>query len=137
MEFPETWSIRHEVPSVEDYLALRREAGLSPFSVEGASKGLPHSLFAVTLYEGETLIGMGRVIGDGGCFAQVTDIAVKPSHQKRGLGKVIMQEIMTFLDTLPELSYTSLIADGEASRLYAQFGFVPVMPKSQGMALKH
>ncbi|MFD2882298.1 hypothetical protein ACFTAO_51075 [Paenibacillus rhizoplanae] len=30
---------------------------------------------------------MGRVIGDGGCFFQVTDIAVKPSFQGRGLGK--------------------------------------------------
>ncbi|MFD1910220.1 hypothetical protein ACFSQ7_49075 [Paenibacillus rhizoplanae] len=27
--------IRQELPSVEDYLALRQEAGLSPMSIEG------------------------------------------------------------------------------------------------------
>lgn len=60
--------IRHELPTVEQYLALRLEAGLSPMSVEGAGIGLPLPAFAVTLYEGDILVGMGRVIGDGGCF---------------------------------------------------------------------
>lgn len=128
--------IRHELPSVEQYLALRQEAGLSPMSVEGAGIGLPRSVYAVTLYEEDVLVGMGRVIGDGGCFFQVTDIAVKPSRQGRGLGKIIMREIRDYLETVPEKAYISLIADGEASRLYAQYGFAPVMPDSQGMFLR-
>ncbi|MBT2289982.1 GNAT family N-acetyltransferase [Paenibacillus albidus] len=127
--------VAHTLPGVEAYLALRQEVGLSAMSVEGAAVGLPRSLFAVTLYEQELLVGMGRVIGDGGCFFQVTDIAVKPSHQGRGYGKIIMGEISAFLDTVPMQAYISLIADGEASRLYAQYGFVPVMPQSQGMFL--
>jgi ribosomal protein S18 acetylase RimI-like enzyme len=128
--------IRHETPSVEQYLMLRREAGLSAMSAEGAEIGLPHSSFAVTLYEEGLLIGMGRVIGDGGCFFQVTDIAVMPNRQGRGLGKIIMREIKAFLDTVPDKAYISLIADGEASKLYTQYGFQPVMPDSQGMFLR-
>ncbi|WP_339221851.1 GNAT family N-acetyltransferase [Paenibacillus sp. FSL H8-0332] len=128
--------IRQELPSVEDYLALRQEAGLSPMSIEGASAGLPNSAFAVSVYVGELLVGMGRVIGDGGCFFQVKDIAVKPSFQGRGLGKTIMGEIRTFLDSVPEKAYISLIADGEAAKLYAKYGFAPVMPASQGMFLR-
>ncbi|WP_373454357.1 hypothetical protein [Cereibacter changlensis] len=27
---------------------------------------------------------MGRLIGDGGCFFQIVDIAVDPSHQGQG-----------------------------------------------------
>ena len=34
----------------------------------------------------------------------------------------------------PESAYISLIADGPAKDLYAQFGFAPVMPKSIGMS---
>ncbi|KWX86490.1 GNAT family acetyltransferase [Paenibacillus riograndensis] len=132
----EKLELRHERPSVEQYLALRMEAGLSAMSAEGAEIGLPRSIFAVTLYEEGSLVGMGRVIGDGGCFFQVTDIAVKPSCQGRGLGKIIMREIRSFLDTVPERAYISLIADGEAARLYAQHGFEPVMPDSQGMFLR-
>jgi ribosomal protein S18 acetylase RimI-like enzyme len=136
METTSKLDIRHEQPSVEQYLALRKEAGLSEMSVEGAAIGLPRSIFAVTLYEENNLIGMGRVIGDGGCFFQVTDIAVKPSHQGRGLGKLIMREIREFLNTVPDKAYVSLIADGKASKLYAQYGFESVMPRSQGMFLR-
>ncbi|SEU24187.1 GNAT family N-acetyltransferase [Paenibacillus sp. NFR01] len=136
MEISRGLEVRCEVPETSDYLALRREAGLSPMSPEGAGIGLPNSCFAVTLYEGDELVGMGRVVGDGGCFFQVTDIAVKPSRQGRGYGKRIMAEIRRYLDTVPERAYVSLIADGEASKLYAQYGFVPVMPASQGMALQ-
>lgn len=128
--------IRHEAPSIEQYLKLRRDAGLSAMSVEGAAIGLPRSSFAVTLYEEDQLIGMGRVVGDGGCFFQVTDIAVTPSHQGRGHGKTIMFEIAAYLATVPDKAYVSLIADGEAAKLYEQYGFVPVMPQSQGMFLR-
>ncbi|AHV95282.1 GNAT family N-acetyltransferase [Paenibacillus sabinae] len=128
--------IRRGTPPLEDYLSLRVEAGLSPMSREGAEIGLPRSLFAVTLVENGETIGMGRVIGDGGCFFQVTDIAVKPSRQGQGLGKAIMKEIRDFLDTVPVPSYVSLIADGEAAKLYAKFGFVSVHPGSQGMFLR-
>ncbi|WP_410513240.1 GNAT family N-acetyltransferase [Paenibacillus sp. BR2-3] len=136
MEIRDKLDIRHEIPLVSQYLELRSAAGLSEMSAEGAEIGLPRSSFAVTLYENETLIGMGRVIGDGGCFFQVTDIAVRPSHQGRGLGKTILQEIMSFLATVPDKAYVSLIADGEAAKLYAQYGFEPVMPRSQGMFLR-
>lgn len=53
--------IRHEAPSIEQYLKLRCDAGLSAMSVEGAAIGLPCSSFAVTLYEEDQLIGMGDV----------------------------------------------------------------------------
>jgi len=80
---------------------------------------------------------MGRVIGDGGCFFQVVDIAVLREHQGKGLGKRIMGEILRFIEThVPESGYVSLIADGPAQDLYAQFGFVHTAPRSVGMAYK-
>lgn len=47
-----------------------------------------------------------------------------------------MREIRAFLDSVPEKAYISLIADGEAAKLYAKYGFTPVMPASQGMFLR-
>lgn len=78
----------------------------------------------------------GRVIGDGGLFFQITDIAVDPAHQGLGLGKSIMTSLMTRLDALaPEGAYVSLIADGDARHLYARFGFAETAPGSVGMAM--
>ncbi|SDG32046.1 GNAT family N-acetyltransferase [Phytopseudomonas seleniipraecipitans] len=131
------YSILHAIPSVETYRHLRSAAGLSAKTVEAATRGLPNSLFAVQILCAGEPVGMGRVIGDGGSFYQVVDIAVLPAHQGRGLGKIIMGAISDYIAReVPESAYVSLIADGEAYRLYEQFGFALTAPASQGMALK-
>ena len=117
-------------PSADDYRRLRVAAGLSPKSAE-----LPNTLFAVQIRKEGEVVGMGRVVGDGGLFYQVVDIAVEPAHQGQGLGKAIVERIVDHLrQTAPVGAYVSLIADGEAWRLYAQYGFKPTAPASIGMA---
>jgi GNAT superfamily N-acetyltransferase len=128
---------REAVPSVEDYCALRRLAGLSPKTAQAAACGLPNTLYAVSFYEGGRLVAMGRLIGDGGCHLQVVDVAVLPERQGRGLGKAVMQRLCDWLQhNAPASAYVSLLADGQAHRLYAQFGFAPTAPASVGMALR-
>ena len=131
----DAYRLSDETPAAEDYLRLRRISGLSPKSAEGAAIGLPRTIFGVVIRHEGRAVGMGRVIGDGALMLQVTDIAVDPEHQGRGLGKAIMGRIAAFIDTLPDGAYVSLIADGEAHRLYGQFGFTPTAPASIGMQL--
>lgn len=125
-------------PSTEDYRRLREVAGLSHKSQEAAEKGLPNTLYAATVrFQENKTVAMGRVVGDNGCFYQIVDIAVDPSHQGKGLGKIIVSSLVDFVKTeAPEGAYVSLIADGPAKYLYAKFGFEPVMPESIGMALR-
>lgn len=121
-------------PGVAEYRALRVSAGLSPKSLEAATVGLPHTVFGVCIRQGERLLAMGRIVGDRGCFLQVVDIAVEPDWQGRGLGKAVMQQLDAWLQAHAVGAYVSLIADGQAHRLYAQFGFEQTAPKSVGMA---
>ena len=131
------FTIELATPSVETYRRLRSAARLSAKTEEAAILGLNGTLFAVQVLSGNEPIGMGRVIGDGGCFYQVVDIAVLPEHQGKGLGKRIMKEIMKFIAlSVPQSAYVSLIADGKAQDLYAQFGFKYTAPASVGMAIK-
>ncbi|UTR06969.1 GNAT family N-acetyltransferase [Alkalihalobacillus sp. LMS6] len=132
------YKVVFEPPTPKAYNELRLEGGISGKSLEAAEVGLKNSLFAVSLYDQDVLIGMGRVIGDGGAFFQVVDIVVKPSYQGKGLGKVIMEEITTYLDrhTYPG-SYVSLIADGDADHLYKKFSFNYTAPRSQGVYRKY
>ena len=123
-------------PTQDDYLRLRIDTGLSPKQSEAAARGLPHTLYAVMIEHQGRAVGMGRIIGDGGLFYQVVDIAVEPAHQGQGLGKRIMGALVEWLKaTAPKSAYVSLIADGEANRLYSQFGFEPTAPRSIGMAM--
>lgn len=125
-------------PSVTEYRELRRLVGLSAKSEEAAVAGLPHTRFAVVVERDGIAVGMGRVIGDGGTAFQITDIAVLPAHQGKGLGKRIVGALVDWLRAnAPRTAYVSLIADGQAKDLYAQFGFAPTHPEgSIGMYLR-
>lgn len=131
-----SYTLSHDIPSVDTYRHLRQASGLSPKTAEAASRGLPNSLFAVQILCANETVAMGRVVGDGGSFYQVVDIAVLPAHQGRGLGKKVMSEIQAYIQReVPASAYVSLLADGEAYRLYQQFGFALTAPASVGMAL--
>ena len=119
-------------PQVKDYVRIRQATGLSLISREAAERGLPQTLFGVSILLGDEVVGMGRVIGDGGCFYHIVDIAVLPKHQGQGLGNRIMTAIMAYIheDALPT-AYISLIAD--APDFYLNYGFSSVGPRSEGM----
>lgn len=132
------FNISYNPPRPSEYINLRLEAGMSEKSQEAARIGLKNSLFAVTVYDESTIVAMGRIIGDGGSFFQVVDIAVKPSYQGKGLGKLVMGELMEYLDKHTyDGSYVSLIADAPANKLYEQFGFDYTYPNSYGMYRKY
>ena len=131
-----SYVVNLRTPTVDEYRRLRAVAGLTQRSAEGAALGLANTFIGVVIEMDGHPIGMGRIIGDGALFFQVVDIAVGPGHQGRGVGKAIMGALMGELRKRATTdAYVSLIADGKANRLYAQFGFEPVAPKSTGMAM--
>ncbi len=135
MNAPQGVELLQRFPDVDDYRRLRNVAGLSPKSPEAAAKGLSNTLYGVSLIQNGETIGMGRIIGDGGCFFVVVDIAVHPDFQRRGLGKQIMQALDAWLRAnAPVSAHVSLLADGDARHLYARYGFVETAPISVGMA---
>lgn len=122
-------------PDPATYRSLRVAAGMSPKTAEAAERGLKNTLYGVSLRRGGDMIGMGRIVGDGGCFFLVVDIAVLPAWQGRGLGMRIMAALDAWLRVnAPESAYVSLGADGDAKRLYAKFGFVETAPATVNMA---
>ena len=131
---PKHYTHHVEVPTVADYCRLRVAAGLSARSEAAAEAGLPQTVVGIIVRRDGNAVGMGRAIGDG-LFYQMVDIAVDPAHQKQGLGKAIVATLMDELRRrAPSEAYVSLIADGEAKQLYAQYGFEPTAPAAIGMA---
>jgi len=134
----EEYAICKEVPSVDEYRRIRRKAGLSDKSEAAATVGLANGLFSVVAYFGDERIGLGRVIGDGGCFFQIVDIAVVPAHQKKGVGHLIMSALMEWLQTnAPATAYVSLMAHYGTPGFYARYGFTAAeKPDAAGMYLR-
>ena len=120
------------VVSVDDFIRLRNVSGLTPRPRDAAEKGLPRSLFGVTITFGSETVGMGRVVGDGALNFEIVDIAVDSEHQRKGLGTLIMRSIMNYLESeAPTGAYITLMAD--VPELYEKFGFKLSRPRSEGI----
>ena len=131
-----SYRLRDAAPSPEEYVALRDVAGMGSRTEAAARRGLPNSVHAVAIREEATgdLAGMGRLVGDDGCFYQLVDVAVHPDHQGRGLGTRIVAALLDYLrENAPDSAYVSLVADVDG--FYERFGFEETAPDSKGMFL--
>lgn len=127
-----TYQLFDSVVGVEDFMRLRKVSGLSARPESAVAMGLKNSLYGVQIKQGSLVVGMGRLIGDGGLNFDVVDIAVAPEHQGFGLGRMIMEALMAYLHaTATPGAYITLMADVPA--LYEKFGFAYSSPESEGM----
>jgi ribosomal protein S18 acetylase RimI-like enzyme len=123
-------------PPVPDYLRLRRDSGLTPKNEAQAAAALPGSWAAChVVTDGDEIVGMGRLIGDGGWYFHVVDMAVLPEHQRRGIGDAILGALLARIEELaPPGAWVTLLADPPGRRLYERHGFTETAPGSLGMA---
>jgi GNAT superfamily N-acetyltransferase len=129
------YRLAERVPSVEDYNRVRVAAGLSEKDAEAARVGLANTVFGVCVENRGEVVGIGRVIGDSGLFFEVVDIAVVPEHQNKGLGKTIMDALMSWLTAnAPPTAFVSLIADEGLPNFYERYGFRVRPPDAPGMS---
>jgi GNAT superfamily N-acetyltransferase len=132
-----TYDLVPGAPPVADYLRLRREAGLSPKTEEQARAALPGSWYAVHVVGDGVVVGMGRLLGDGGWYFHVVDMAVLPAHQRRGIGDLVLRALLDRVrEAAPPGAYVNLLADPPGRRLYERHGFAETAPGSVGMALR-
>jgi len=70
--------IRYEniVPPAEDYNCLRRDAGWPEMDPAAADRCLPQSQYVITAFDGDEVVGTGRVVGDGGLCFYIQDVIV-------------------------------------------------------------
>ncbi|MBU3178891.1 GNAT family N-acetyltransferase [Clostridium estertheticum] len=129
--------ITYTAPTAIEYISLRLKTGMGTKDLSKTEIALKHSLFIVSLWDDNKLIGFGRIVGDQGITYVISDIMVDPNYQRKGLGKVIMREIDSYLNkNTDENAYVCLIANKPADKLYYQFDFEYVDPKSCGMKRK-
>ena len=112
--------------SVDDYNALRLSAGWFAVEPEQAQAGLAGSAFITVAKDGDNTVGAGRLIWDGGCAALVKDLLVHPEYQGKGIGTVMMEQILSFLNENMKLGWgvsVDLMAAVGKEGFYEKFGF--------------
>lgn len=100
--------------------------------IEYIERFIKHSLcFGIYEIFFDQLIGFGRVISDYTTYAYVCDVVIDPLHRRKGLGKALINEIMSHAE-LQGLKTWTLRTTEDARQIYENKGFViTVVPETQ------
>ena len=90
---------------------------------ERTQRALANSL-VFGVYEGKKQIGIARVISDYAIFAYICDVFIHEDYRAHGLGKWLMETILSHPDLQGLRRWTLVTRDAHA--LYKQFGFNPL-----------
>ncbi len=122
---PDEFTLKNTAPPLGDFLQLRSKVGWGELDANMAKKSLNNSLFHVTIWFGEQLIGMGRVVGDDAMFFYIQDIIVVPDYQGCGIGSALMAAIEAYLLKSAKKGATiALLAAQGKESFYAHYGYI-------------
>ena len=128
--------IEYRSPNVSEYMRLRNLVGWWEIDENATGKALENSLFSVVAIEHGTVIGFGRIIGDEGLYFYIQDLIVHPEFQAKGLGKLLMKELMSYITADTKTgAFVGLMAAKGLEKYYEQFGFKARDKDAPGMYL--
>ena len=89
--------VKHNELTAEEFIALWESVWGPGPSLEQTRLAMAHTLFRVSVFDGDTPVAMARVIGDMGLDYYIKDVVVRPEYQRQGVGRLLIQEIMQFI----------------------------------------
>ena len=82
--------------SIDDVLHLYQAVGWTNYTNQPQmlAQALSHSLATYLARDGEKIVGLVRLVGDGFSSVFVQDLIVLPSYQRQGIGSNLMKEAL-------------------------------------------
>lgn len=118
------FTIDLKMPKPADYIKIRKACGFGEVSLKQSRIGLTHSLFHISIYSSEKLIGFGRIVGDGILTFYIADVLVSPEFFGRGIGRLIMAQLLAYLEKAASpLATIAILTAPNKEGFYAKFGF--------------
>ena len=118
--------IKHNELKAEEFIFLWETVWGDGPSLEQTRLAMEHTLFRVSIYDGNKIVAMARMIGDMGLDYYIKDVVVKPEYQGKGIGRLLINELLKFIkengvkDT--EI-FVELCAMPDKIPFYEKFGF--------------
>ena len=112
--------------TTEQFLELYTSVGWEPPCPEQVERALGHSYAMFTACEGGKVVGMVRLLGDGGMSFYLKDFAIIPSYQGKGVGKKLLAAVREYILKRLEEGWAvslELISTQEAVPFYKRQGF--------------
>ncbi len=115
---------KQDVVKLEDVLHLYQAVGWTNYTNQPQmlEQALPHSLAVYLAFDGEKIVGLIRLVGDGFSSVLVQDLIVLPIYQRQGIGSALMKEA---LEDYKDAYQVQLVTDQTERTLgfYRSMGF--------------
>lgn len=118
--------IKYNELTAEEFIFLWETVWGEGPSLEQTRLAMEHTLFRVSIYDGNEIVAMARMIGDMGLDYYIKDVVVKPEYQGKEIGRLLINELLKFIkengvkDT--EI-FVELCAVPDKIPFYEKFGF--------------
>ena len=112
--------------SVEDYTCLRESVGFRKIPIRQVTAGLKNTAYQVAAKDGDKVVGMARILWDGGYTAYLADVIVHPDYQGKHIGHRMVKSIIDYLQSQLEPGEGILFSLGAArdkEPFYLKLGF--------------
>lgn len=112
--------------SVDDFNCLTDKVGWGTREDNIVEEALNNTLYSVSIYDDDKIIGYGRIIGDKTIFLYIQDIMVIPEYQGQKIGTKIMNALLTKIEEYKKVNpniRTYLGSSKGKEKFYEKFGF--------------
>ena len=90
-------TVKYNELSAEEFILLWETVWGQGPSMEQTELAMQNTLFRVSVYDGDQIVAMARMIGDMGLNYYIKDVVVRPEYQKQGIGRLLIDELMKFI----------------------------------------
>lgn len=112
--------------SVVDFNCLTNKVGWGTRDEKVIEEALNNTLYSVSIYNNNEIIGYGRIIGDKTIFLYIQDVMVVPDYQGKKIGTKIMNVLLDKINEYKKLNpniRTYLGPSKGKEKFYEKFGF--------------
>ena len=123
---------------VQDYIRLHEAVGWGTVPEAQAVNTVANAAYVISARKDDTVIGISRLLWDGGTTAYVCDVIVSPDYQGLGIGRELVAHVMTHMrENIQPVwcVFVSLVAAPDRERFYEHFGFVRRPNETQGAGM--
>ncbi|KHD35215.1 acetyltransferase [Clostridium acetobutylicum] len=132
------FEIKRESLTPEVFNSLAEAVGWGHPSIDQVEEALKNSLYTACVVDGSNFIAMGRIVGDLSMSYFIKDVAVMPEYQNRGIGKLLMMDMLSFIESKTPAGWKTCIellsAHGKEG-FYEKFGFQKRIKEKNGCGM--
>lgn len=120
-------TIKENVNNVNEFNSLFDAVGWGSYEDDVSMNALKNTIYSVSVYDEDRIIGFGRLIGDGFCYIYIHDVVVDPKYQSKKIGTIIMNKLLEEIEKLKSNNpYIRVYLGASKGKegFYRKFGFI-------------